>query len=249
MVRKKFPLRAGLATALSFVSCIAFSQSIENVSAKFADGKVSITYDLKGKETQEYEIRVYSSHNQFSVTLRNVSGEVGRKIKSGTGKLIEWDANELVNYNGELTFKLRGEVMAGGLRFSNPVVGSSFRRGKTASIKWEGGKQNDNAQIELLKGGQKISSAPAFKNLGSYDYPFPADLQKGNDYTLRLLTSGQTIVSPVFAVKSKIPLLLKLSPIVVVAAVVGFLGGGGGDTPSTPAAADLAVAPKGPDGN
>jgi hypothetical protein len=116
-------------------------------------------------------------------------------------------------------------------------------------IKWDGGKANDNVQMELLKGGQKISSVPAFKNSGSYPFSFPADLQKGNDYSLRLISNGQTIASPTFVLKSKIPLLLKLSPVIVGAAVIALMGGGGGDTPSTPAAADLAVAPKGPDGN
>jgi len=245
-MKRLYPLAFSSALCLSFSG---LAQTIENIkAAPQANGKVIITFDImNAKAGQDFNIQVFSSHNGFASPLTYLSGDVGNGIKPGSGKKAEWDAQgELRNYIGDLTFEVRGEIVLG-WRVKTPSSASGVRRGKTSLVTWQGGSSSDNVRIELVNGGKTTTLAET-KNTGSFSWSAPADLKTGGDYQLRLVSGGQITTSENFVVKSKIPLLLKLSPILLVGGAVAALGGGGGDKGGggAPEADDL---PKPPDPN
>ena len=220
----------------------AFSQSIENVRASFADGKVTIAYDLlRTDPNQTYFVEVSGSHNNYSSPLKTVSGDVGANIKGGSGKKIIWDAKaELVTYKGEITFRVKGNPVAAWV-FKTPTEGGSIRRGKSTTIQWEGGSPQQPVTVELYKGSEKVETLAQGNAGTSYTWLVPKDFEKGN-YSIKLSAGGQNISSGTFSVKAKIPLLLKVLPVAVIGGLAAVLSGGGGGG-ETPTASDLPTAP------
>ncbi|CAN5476858.1 hypothetical protein BH23BAC1_BH23BAC1_44310 [soil metagenome] len=85
------------------------AQKIENFKYKIVDGKVQITYDLiTVKEGQEVEVRLYSTLKGFDMRLYRATGDIGKELKAGKDKKIQWNNNEeLTSYNKvDMTFKL-----------------------------------------------------------------------------------------------------------------------------------------------
>ena len=222
-------------------------RTIPVTASSLPNGKVLIRYDLTGeKAKQRYTVKVYCSFNRYTVPLRKVTGDVGTNISIGVGKEIEWDAaEELGTYKGEIDFKVVGEPEALPFAFTTQKEGSSVRRGKKTVVQWEGGLADQQVQLELFQAGQRVQALTESKNNGSYSWQLPSDMNKGS-YSLKLSAGQETVQSGVFTVKSKIPLGVKLLPILLIggaaAALAGGGGGnGGGGTP--PPDSDLPVAP------
>src|SRR5258706_12104077 len=116
---KKHRLKNMKLKNLVLLSCLALpihhlaAQSIQNVKATFQDGKATIVYDLtSGKTNQKYSLELFSSHNNFSTPLASLSGDIGKSITSGTGKKIIWNAaEELGEYHGDITFRVKGSLI------------------------------------------------------------------------------------------------------------------------------------------
>ena len=106
-------LRVMIITLFCFGWLYSTGQKIQNLNASFLDGKAIVTYDVIGtKANQTYTIDLYSSHNNFASPLKNVTGDVGKNIKAGTGKKIIWDAaSELTEFSGDISFKIKGELI------------------------------------------------------------------------------------------------------------------------------------------
>ena len=98
--------------ALIFSNQLVHSQRIELVRANVNGDIVNITYDLVSlNENQIFEIRIYGSHNNYTIPLSLVSGEIGRDIRPGLNKSIVWRAaDELNSYQGDIIFQIRGTV-------------------------------------------------------------------------------------------------------------------------------------------
>ncbi len=235
---------------IAFFGCsflaVAQTKAIPVKAASLPNGKVLISYDLSGeKPTQKYTIKVYCSYNNYLTPLRKVTGDVGANIAVGTGKEIEWDpAEELGNYKGDIDFRVVGELIAMPIVFITPTEGGSVRRGKKTMVQWEGGMPDQDVQLELFQNSQRLQSLTGSKNTGSYNWQLPSDMKKGS-YTLNLIVGNETVQSGVFMVKSKIPLGVKLLPVLLLGgAAAAFSGGGGGDdNGGTVGSADLPVAP------
>lgn len=212
-----------LSVVLIVSMCWAHAQTIENVRSSFQNKKVTIVYDIVGaKAGQEFNIQVFSSHNGFATPLTYLSGDVGHGVKPGVSKKIEWDVQgELKNFSGEITLDVRAEIVMAWL-FVQPKSGTGFvRRGKDFVIMWQGGVSTDNVKLEYIYEGKTITIGES-KNTGQLTWSVPADLTKGAGYELRL-TSGGHSTTENFLVKSKLPLLLKLSPIALVGIGAIFL--------------------------
>lgn len=216
-----------LLIAIAPIFCVG--QSTENIQSTFKDGRATITYDLVGVPGKElYAVDIYSSHDNFGSPLKLVSGAVGKNIRAGKGKKIEWEAaQEAPNYNESITFRIKTDWMftptVQPIVFTNPTRGF-IRRGRAIIIEWKGGISGSEKDLELYRGTELV--ATIHKNtIWTYTWTIPSDLKKGKGYTFRLTGPGETGVSNEFKVKSKIPLLLKLSPVIVAAAIIPFLGG------------------------
>ena len=218
-----------------------FAQSIQNLNATFSStGKVLLSYDVVGaKPNQSFSLDLYSSHNNFSTPLKHVSGDIGKNIPTGTGKKVNWDAAaELGNFNGQVTFKVKGEMIPLAFELKGPVNGASARRGKNMNILWEGGKPDQVVLFELLKDNNRVLSLGETKNSGQYAWRIPKKFAKGT-YSIKLTAGQEVKQSALFKVKARIPMLVKLLPILAVGGAVVVLGGGGEGTTNN----DLPAAP------
>lgn len=204
------------------LSSFASAQSIENVQVVFTGQRVLINYDLIGKAEEKYVIQVYGSHNNFASPLRLVTGAVGEGVTSGKAKTIEWNiTEEVVTYRGQITFRLRGEVMAAALSLKSPAANSTIKTGKSTEINWTGGNKNATVRVELMQKGAVVKLINEGANNGVYTWNVPKDIAKGT-YELKISGGGETVLSGPVTVRSPLPLWVKLSP-AVVAGVVVFL--------------------------
>ena len=217
-------------------------QSVNNVRASFQDGKVIVTYDLTGgNEKQTYNVSLFSSHDNYAKPVLSVFGDVG-SINSGVAKRSVWDAAlDLGEYKGTLTFRVSADPLPLAYEFTKPSLSTSYRRGKSASITWEGGAASDNVTIELLNNGNVIQQISNARNSGVQNWAIPKDFAKGSGYQVRLRSSnGQSITSNNFSIKSKIPLALKIAPVVIAGVIILLIP----DPP--PPVVDLPEAPNAP---
>ncbi len=233
------------------------AQKVENVRAAANGEQIIITYDLTGtKPDQRFKVNLFSSHNSFAAPVQQVTGDVGENISAGKDKRIAWNArNEITDFKGNLSFEVRADlitpVVAPVTEPVNPPVTSSqftFRdlssakRGGIMQINWTGGSTTENVKLELLKENVPQQTIMNSRNTGAYSWSVPADTKPG-PYQLKITGSSGTGVSPYFAIKHKIPTLVKALPIVVIAGVLAASGGGGGGTKPPIGASDLPTPP------
>ncbi len=230
---------------LLFLGCIllpliTFSQKLENLKAVVQGEKIIVSYDIsQGYDGDKFDISLYASHNNFTSSLQRVNGDVGRGLTPGKDKKIEVDAkNEIGNYKGELSFEVRAEVIAA-FALTNNV--SSAKRGKSIALAWRGGVKNQDVKIELLRAGVSQGAVGTVGNNGIYQWLVLSNHKTGTDYQLRLVNGKETVTTGRFAIKHKVPTLLKVLPLVAVAAVVGLVGGSPAKDSKLPLPPDLGL--------
>jgi hypothetical protein len=221
-------MRRTLLSVLMLLSITALAQRIENIKAEvLSDGeRVVITYDITGANSgQKFKISLYGSHDNYANPLSMVNGDVGRdrEIAAGNGKRIEWYAkNELREFSGDITFEVRAEMSAS-IYIETPSVGAKFKKGKTLDINWKGGTSSESVRLELLKGGAVVAQIASISNNQRYSWTIPTSIEKGKDYQVRLTADSGTSLSGDFGISSKMPLYVKLIPLVVVGGVAAIL--------------------------
>ncbi len=214
------------------------AQRIENVNAVLNQNEtITIRYDLIGSDqNQRFRISIFSSHNNFSSPLNRVSGDVGNDIAPGTNRTILWQAkDELGNYSGNLTFEVRGSVIAATqtgpqpLTFTSPKVNDAFKIGKSMNILWQGGIPNNDVKLELFQNDIRLRNIGTSPNRGNYSYSVPTDL-KGDGFAIKLFNLSDpnaSVLSGSFKIRGKTPVYIKLIPVGVAAGVgVALLLGG-----------------------
>lgn len=219
------PIRLFTASVFCLFFISARAQNIENVVAVFADGKVTVTYNLTdGNPKRLYHIELLSSHNNFAYPLRQVAGDIGQNVAIGPNKKVVWDASsEMGKYKGSVSFRVKAEMIALAFAFKTPTEGTSLKRGKTANLQWEGGTPNQNIKLEVHQGKIKVADIAETKNTEQYTWAVPKNFKKGKDYSITLSDGKETVTSSPFMVKARIPLWMKLSPIVIVAVAIRLL--------------------------
>lgn len=88
----------------------ALGQTISNVTTEAVGDKIVIRYDIDDpKEDHLFEVAVYSSKDNYSQTLKNVSGNgVGAMVSAGKDRVIIWDVlKDEKEFTGEYTFEVR----------------------------------------------------------------------------------------------------------------------------------------------
>lgn len=221
-MRRTTPLALFLLLCLS-----ANAQKMAVKKVELAGEKIIVHYDLEDSNpNNEYQISLYSSQNNFATALAKVSGDVGNEIKAGAGKKITWSAREeLGPFKGKLSLEVRGKVFLPVAKLSNISLGKKFKRGKSHTITWKPGNTNA-VHIELMKGGQRVGGDLNQPNNGSFQLYIQPHTAIGKDYVLRITDSKNpedVVTSPVFGVSRKVPLLLKVAPVIAGGAVVLLL--------------------------
>ena len=231
--------------------CIAFTttaQEIENLFFRIEGSNVIITYDLKGEPEQLFRIEVFSSHNNYSTKLIQVSGDAGENIAPGRAKSVTWDAAaELGNYDGSIELEVRGYIMPQFLEFTNIYSGSSFKRGKTNTILWNSIVSDLKIKLELHQAGEKISELGNIPNNGRYSWSIPKDRKPGKNFKLIAISSNNQASSVSFKISPKIPIILKILPLAVIGGLVAVIVSSGGG-PEPPNGNEKITDPKRPGG-
>lgn len=217
---------------IAIATCIGVSaQTVTIKKIELASEKVIIHYDLEDANTNhEYLLNVFSSKDDFTSPLAKVTGDVGQEIKPGADKKISWDiAREYGTYKGRIALEIRGKVYVPFVKLQNFDTEKSYKRGKTYVFNTKVGSTNP-IHVELFNGSQRVSGDMNHPNNGTYALSIPLQAKKGDNYRLKITDSRnneEVIYSPFFKVRPRIPLLIKVLPIVVVGGVVAALAGGG----------------------
>lgn len=223
----------GFLLALGCFSFLAVSaQTITIKKVELAGEKIIVHYDLDDSNpNNEYKLDLYSSADNFVAPLTKVKGDIGPEIKPGTGRKVEWNIREeLGGFKGKIALEIRGKVYIPFVKLQNFDATKSYKRGKSYSINWKPGNTNP-INLELYKGGQRIDGAMGVPNNGGHTFYFPSHSKKGNDYRLKFTdtkNSDDVLFSSEFQVKPKVPLIVKVLPVLAIGAAAATLGGGGG---------------------
>lgn len=220
--------------ALGMISLLAITAHAQTASIKkieLAGEKIIVHYDLDDSNpANEYQMNLYASQSNFATALTKVSGDVGSEIKPGPNKRIEWNAREeLGPYKGRLSLELRGRMFIPVAKINSISAGERYKRGKSHQLTWKPGNSNQ-VTIELLKDGQTISTQPNQPNNGSFSLFIPPHTVIGDDYSIRITDTkdgeNATTSNP-FRVTRKVPLLLKVVPVLGVVGIAAVLTSGG----------------------
>jgi len=223
---KKTLLFPGLLVLLSLCRLSAQEFAIRKI--ELAQGKVLIHYNLLDTVPhREYTVNVYSSLDNFVTPLQKVTGDHGLEVKPGSNKLITWDAPaELgILFNGKVTLEVRGRVFIPFIRLDNFDDYRSFKRGKSYTVSWTGGRSNNILNFDLYKGDKKITTFANIANSGNYALRFPTNVRPGI-YTLKISDTrnkDDVVNTEPFKIRRKVPLLLKAVPVICVAALLSKL--------------------------
>jgi hypothetical protein len=226
------------------ITC-AKSQVLDSISMTFEGGLVVVRYDfLDGEEGQDYELYLYGSHDNFVNPLQHTIGDVGKKIKIGSGKIIHWDAKkELGNFKGDISLKVKGAKYVPIVSFKNIDEDLKIKRGNVFDIKWIGAKNTDKVLLKIQRHGVPVSEPLIIDNSGSFTWEIPSNLKAGKGYSVQIMDPNNLLreeTSQLFSIKRKVPLAYIIAPIAIIAGVTAVLltqddpQTGIPDPPSTP---------------
>ncbi len=209
------------------------AQKVTQMSVKFLEPDVVISYDLEGQKGTAYHITLFGSHDDFKKPLRARGDVDTKRVLPGKGKVIRWNPEELVQYDGEISFRIVYEVappLFTLIKSSMPSV----KRGKTAEITWSTDLK-EPVRVELVKGETRLPAGTSTN--GRLTYTVPKNAKPGA-YNIELIALQETARGASLSIKPTIPTFVKVAVLTgaIGGALVvsGVLGGGGGDNGATP---------------
>ena len=231
-----------------FVSS-AFAQNVIIKKVELQGDKVIVHYELDDSNpNNEYQLQLYASKDNFAAPLSKVKGDVGDEIKPGTDKKIEWNIREeLGGYKGRISLEVRGKVFAAFVRLQNFDVAKKYKKGKSFNLTWKPGNTNP-VNIELYKGNDRVGGETNHPNNGAFTMFVPGHAKPGKDYRLKISdakNSSDVIYTEYFKVTPKVPIWMKVAPVLIVGGVVVIILSGTDPPPPPPAASE--ALPKAPD--
>lgn len=212
----------------------SLAQTVQIKTIQLAGNKVIVHYDLEDSSpTNEYQIGLYASTDNFTVPMSKVKGDVGGEIKPGVGKKIEWDIKEeLGDFTGNLSLEIRGRVFVVFVKLKDFDATKTYKRGKRYGISWKPGNTNP-IHIELYKGSERMIGELNHPNSGAYTLSLPSRIEPGKDYRLKISDSKKpddVVYTDYFAVKQRVPLVAKIAAAGIVVGGLTYLvlslGGG-----------------------
>lgn len=215
------------------------AQKVAVKKVELAGEKIIVHYDLEDNNpNNDFQINLYASQNNFSTALTHVKGDVGNEVKAGINKRIEWSIREeLGPYKGKLALEIRGKVFTPFVKIQSFDVSRKYKRGNSYPLSWKANTSTP-IHIELYNGSQRVTGELNHPNNGSYSFSIPSNAKPGKDYRIKFTDSrsnDEIIYSSYFTVTPKVPMLLKIAPIVIVGGAAAVLlggGGGGGKDPN-----------------
>ena len=228
---------------MRFLPSILFIlMALTGSAQEFAITKVELTgesiilhYDLIDTvRSRTYSIHVFSSKDNFLSPLTKIKGDAGLEVRPGQNKKITWDSKQELGagFHDDIELEIRGRVYIPFVRFNNFGDNIVIRRGKPTTLTWTGGTRQNILNFSIYKGDEFIAVIPNIANTGSYDIVLPTDIKPGSGYRFVVTDNknkDQAMQTNTFEVRRKIPLLMKLVPVVLIGAAVPLLLPKGGD--------------------
>jgi hypothetical protein len=210
-------LLIGSLLLLSYVPI--WGQEIEIKQVFVKEGKVHLIYDLFDQmDSRTYQLRLYSSKDNFISPLAKVRGDVGMEVPPGKNKEIIWNASEELgnDFRGKLSFEIRGRIYVPFVRMDQFNEYKVLKRGKSYEVNWTGGRSTNVLTFDLYKGDTKVASYPNIANAGNFNLEMPKGLKPGKKYRLQVSDKNnkdEVVVSDWFTVKRKTPFFLQALPL------------------------------------
>ncbi len=204
-------------------------QDINIKKIELENDKVYLVYDLiDSTQDRVYTIRLYSSHDNFISPLQKATGDLGLEVRPGINRQIEINLMEEYSsdFEGKVAFELRANAYMPFIRLDHFNEYKKFKRGKPYEIHWYGGRPQNVLNFDLYKGDTKIQTFANIANRGSYVIIFPPDTKPGKNYWFKISdphNRDEIVNTKVFAITSKIPLMYKIVPLVIVGTLAYFL--------------------------
>lgn len=152
----------------------------------------------------------------------------------GPNRRITWKAGTEIKNADNISFRFKGEIVHK-LSFTSPSVDGKVKRGKKATLQWQGGKSDEQVTITLLSPNEESSEIIKTKNTGSFIWLVPKNIKTGSGYALRI-TGSENFSEQRFTIKRKSPLIWFAIPVVGAAIFIITNSGGKGesDLPDAP---------------
>lgn len=215
--------------ALSLLIGVCQGQSIELKFVEIKQNKVVVHFDiLDSLEARFYSIRVYSSVDGFLNPLEKVSGDAGLEVRPGKNKTVTWAASEELNstFKDKVSLEIRGRIFIPFINTESINQYKVFKRKRKYDLTWKGGSPQNVLNFDLYKGEKKVTSFPNLANVGHHTFEFPNHVRPGNDYRFRISdakNNEEVVFTSQFKLKRKVPLLLKVVPLLGVGLVLNLL--------------------------
>jgi len=243
---KKILTAPGILLFLLLVSLslrVSAQNRIENIRVfepvEKADGQVMmrILYDLISEDPEAtFNIELFTSFDSYALPLEKVSGNgFGPNTKPGKDLVIEWyPVREFGTVDQEVIFDIRGRLevplvvaqpgsAVTGLAFKRPTAGQKFKPGTSESLQWEGGAEEDNFKLELVRNNVVKKEIGTTINTGNFTWKIPQDV-KGKDFQVKLTdvnNPSRSVLSGRFKV-GKTSVLVYAIPIAVVGGAAAY---------------------------
>lgn len=240
-------MRGLLLTFCVSAFCLAEAQTVSIKKIELLGEKIIVHYDLEDSNpNNEYKLDLYTSKDNFIAPLTKVKGNVGAEVKPGIDRKIEWNIlEEYGPYKGKLSLEIKGKVYIPFVKLQNFDTNKSYKRGSSHNLGWKPGNSNP-INIEIFKGGQRISGEMNQPNNGSHTLYIPSKSKPGKDYRLKITdakNAEDVLYTDNFTVKPKVPLLVKILPVLAIGGLAAAMGGGGGGSDSPTGDSEIPAPP------
>ncbi|MBY0435325.1 MAG: GPI anchored serine-threonine rich family protein [Cyclobacteriaceae bacterium] len=218
------------------LSCTALAMRAQEFTIKKVelDGtKINVYYDLVDSIAgRSYTINIYSSRDNFIAPLAKVTGDLGLEVRPGGNRKITWNAQEELGatFEGKVGLEVRGRLYIPFVRFSGFEDYKVLKRGKPYQLIWSGGTRQNVLNFDLYKNDEKIYTIPNVANVGNHEVIIPTSVKPGIGYKFKISDSknkDEVVYTSSFMIKRKVPLLVKLLPVLGLGAAATLLSSGG----------------------
>jgi hypothetical protein len=220
-------MRVSLLAFTVMVASTAFAQTVAIKKIELAGELIVVHYELEDSNpNNEYLINIYSSKDNYFAALAKVSGDVGMEVKPGADRKITWKIREEYGgYKGKLALEIRGKVYIPFVKLTGFDAKKTYKKGNSYNLTWKAGASNP-VNIELYKGGERVSSELNQPNNGSHSFFFPKHLKNGKDYRLKVTDTRNTdevVYTDYFKVVPRIPMIAKIGAGAVLVGAIVFV--------------------------
>jgi hypothetical protein len=221
-----FSYRMYLLLSFSLLALSCGGQHLELKYSEFKDNKLLVHYSLRDSVIgRNFTIRLYTSKDNFLNPLEKVSGDIGLEVKPGPDKTISWDATDELGttFDGKVSLEIRGKVFIPFINTESINQHKVYKRKRKYNLTWTGGTPQNILNFDLYNGEKKIMSFPNLANVGTYSLEFPSYVKPKKNYRFRISDSKNkedVVYTSQFKIKRKVPLLVKVVPVVLVGSLL-----------------------------